>query len=178
MSEFLERPPGRDEYQPFYAGYVGNVPAGSILDTLESQRASLIGLLAEWTDDAGPFRYAEGKWSVNEVLGHVMDAERVFCTRALAFARADRGAYPGMDQDEWVVAGRFDRHRLAELVRDFDAVRRSTQRFFASLAEDEWPRRGVASDVEFSVRALAWIIAGHERHHTTVLRERYLPALP
>jgi hypothetical protein len=83
-----------------------------------------------------------------------------------------------MDQDAWVAEARFDQRRLTDLVDDFDAVRLATVRQFAGLAEDEWPRRGTASGVEFSVRALAWIIAGHERHHVTVLRERYLSARP
>jgi hypothetical protein len=175
---FLTQRPEPDEYQPFYAGYIATAPDGSILATLEEQRRTTVGLLAEFDEATGNFRYAPGKWSVKEVLGHLVDSERVFAGRALAFARADRGHCPGMDQDAWVSEARFDRRRLTDLVDDFDAVRVATIRLFAGLAEDEWPRRGIGSGVEFSVRALAWIIAGHERHHVTVLRERYLSARP
>jgi len=118
-------------------------------------------------------RYAPGKWSVKEVVGHVTDAERVFGYRALRIARADTTPMPGFDENAWVPAANFDRRSMPELVAGYQAVRAATVALFSSFDEEALTRRGTANDQEVSVRALAHIMAGHELHHMTILRERY-----
>jgi hypothetical protein len=167
------RPPA-DEYAPFYAGYISLVPDGDVLGLLEEQRRDTLALLAELPEERGGHRYGPGKWSLKEVLGHVIDGERVFSYRALHFARGDRSPLPGMDQDPYVEAGRFGERSLADLIAEYDLVRRSTLALLRPLDAQAWGRRGVASGAEVTVRALAYIIAGHERHHLKILRERYL----
>src|SRR4029077_5181557 len=119
-------------------------------------------------------RYAPGKWSIKEVIGHVSDAERVFSHRALRFARGDRTRLPGFDEKAYTPAGRFDARPLPDLAAELDAVRHATIALFAGLDSEALARRGPANNKEVSVRALAYIIAGHERHHVGILRERYL----
>jgi uncharacterized damage-inducible protein DinB len=119
-------------------------------------------------------RYAPGKWTVNEVIGHVIDAERIFATRALRFARGDQQPLPGFEQDDYVRAAKSDGYPLAELASELDVLRQATIFFFRHLDEEAWMRKGIASGAEVTVRALAYIIAGHELHHRQLLRTRYL----
>ena len=120
------------------------------------------------------YRYAPGKWSINEVLGHVIDSERIFAVRALRFARADAAPLPGFEQDDYVRSASFDSCSLADLAAELEAVRRSTVFLVRHLSEEAWMRSGIADNAEVSVRALAYIIAGHELHHREILRSRYL----
>ena len=169
--------PEETEYAPYYGKYIALVPDGDLIDVLAGQiedTARLVGGVAE--RDAG-YRYADGKWSIKEVLGHLADAERVFAYRALRFARGDATPLPGFDENAFVAHARFDARRLGELVGELRAVRAATVALFAGLAPDELARRGVANQTEMSVRAIAYVIAGHERHHGAILRERYLAAL-
>ncbi len=170
--------PDPDEYAPYYAGYIAGIPDGDILATLEAQGETTAGLLAGIPEERGDHRYAPGKWSLKEVVGHVNDAERVFALRALAFARGERAALFGMEQDEWVAAAGFDRRTVRSLAEEFRAIRLATLHLFRGLAPEDWARRGTASGVRFTVRAIPWILAGHERHHVHVIRERYLAARP
>ena len=124
--------------------------------------------------EKGDYRYAPGKWSIKELLGHVIDGERIFAYRALRFGRNDQTALNGFEQDDYVAAGAFDKRELSDLIDEFEEVRRATIHLFRGFDETAWTRRGVASENEVSVRALAYIIAGHELHHMGVLRERYL----
>ncbi len=167
--------PGPDEYAPYYAAYIAGIPEGDIVDRLENQGEATCRLLADVPEDRGNHRYAPGKWSLKEVLGHVNDVERVFALRALAFARGERAPLFGMEQDEWVAAAGFDRRTLRSLAAEFRAIRGATLHLLRGLAPGDWPRRGTASGVEFTVRAIPWILAGHERHHVAVIRDRYLP---
>ena len=169
--------PGRpkaDEYADYYGRYIGRVPEAPVLETLERQIAGTMELLRAVPEERGGHRYAPGKWSMKEVLGHVTDAERIFATRALCFARGEAQPLPGMEQDEYVAAAGFDRRPLAGILDELEAVRRASLALFAGLGPDDWMRRGVASGCTFTVRAMPWILAGHERHHVDVLRERYL----
>lgn len=166
--------PGAGEYAPFYDTYVSKVPEGDVLAILEEQRRATQALLAGIPERKALHRYAPGKWSVKEVVGHLMDSERVFCYRALRFARADAKPLQGFDEQTWVPAGKFDARPLAELAAEFDAVRRATIALFHGLDGAALARRGTANDQEISVRALAYIVAGHERHHVAILKERYL----
>src|SRR6202034_4604784 len=126
----------------------------------------------------GNFRYAADKWTVKEVVGHISDTERIFAYRALRLARADETALSGFEQDDYVLAGAFGERTLADLVEEFAFVRGATSALFHSLGEQAWLRRGIANKNEVTVRALAFIIAGHELHHRALLKERYFPAIP
>lgn len=169
--------PDDSEYNSYYQPYVAEVPEGGLLATLAAQRDSTAAVLAEIPEARAGYRYAAGKWSIKEVVGHVTDAERVFSYRALRIARADATPLPGFDENAWVPAGGFDRRTLADLAAELRAVRGSTLALFGGFDADAWPRMGTASGHPVSARALAWILAGHERHHLRVLRERYLPHL-
>jgi len=166
--------PEPSEYLAYYETYISKVPKGNLLNVLEDQRRETQQLLAGLQEAKALHRYAPGKWSIKEVLGHLTDSERVFCYRALAFGRADENPLPGFDEKAWVPAGRFDARPLQDLAAEFDAVRRATIALFSGLDAEALARQGTANNNAISVRALAWIIAGHERHHLTVLRERYL----
>jgi uncharacterized damage-inducible protein DinB len=174
MTAALIPRPDATEYAPFYGNYIGKVPDGDLLKILEQQRREMQALLARIPEAKALHRYAPGKWSIKEVVGHIMDAERVFCYRALRFARADTKPLQGFDENAWVPAGKFDARSLADLAAELDAVRGSTIALFRGCDADALARRGSANNQEISVRALAYIVAGHERHHMAILRERYL----
>ncbi len=166
--------PGADEYAPFYAGYVAGVPDGELLVLLRDQLAETEALLREFTGARADHRYAPGKWSVKEVVGHMADAERIFAYRALRFARGDRTPLPGFDENDYVSGSNSSARALPEIAGELRSVRMASITLFAGLSEEALMRRGAANNNEVSVRALAWIIAGHERHHARILRERYL----
>lgn len=166
--------PEPQEYAPFYAGYVAKVIGDDPLVPLREQRDGALALLRGLGEERGDHRYAPGKWSVKELLGHVVDTERVFAYRALCIARGEAQNLPGFDQDTYVAAARFDQRRLASLVEEYESVRQATLTLFASFTETEWRREGTANGRDVSVRALAFITAGHEAHHLGILRDRYL----
>ncbi len=166
--------PGSDEYAPFYAGYVAGVPDGELLMLLRDQLAETEALLREFTGARADHRYAPDKWSVKEVVSHMVDAERIFAYRALRFARADRTPLPGFDENDYVRGSNASSRALPEIAGELRSVRMASITLFAGLSEEALLRRGPANGKEVSVRALAWIIAGHERHHARILRERYL----
>ncbi|MGC2274213.1 MAG: DinB family protein [Candidatus Sulfotelmatobacter sp.] len=165
--------PQPGEYAPYYDRYISLVRGEDILGTLDEQRRQTMSLLCGRDDDDGDFRYAPGKWSAKEVLGHVCDTERIFAYRALRIARADSTPLEGFEQDDYVRNGPFAQRPLADLVEDFIAVRRATLSLLRNLDEAAWMRRGIANKNEVTVRALAYIIAGHELHHRRILEEKY-----
>jgi hypothetical protein len=173
MAPTLQRPL-EDEYAPYYANYISQVPDGDVIRTLTKQIDETQALIKSIPEDRGGHRYAPDKWSIREVIGHLIDSERIFAYRALRFARADVNPLAGFDQDEYVRASGSDRRSLAELASEFEYVRRSTIAMLGSFDDLAAERRGKANNNEVSVRAIAWIIAGHERHHLRILRERYL----
>ncbi len=166
--------PESSEHDPYYATYVALVPDGDVVRTLEEQLIESLDLLGGLTESQGAHRYLPEKWSVRESVGHISDSERVFAYRALRFARGDETAVAGFDQDAFMAHATFHLRSLASVVEEFAAVRRASLALFASLTPDEWSRRGPANNATVSVRALAWIIAGHERHHRQILHARYL----
>jgi len=174
MSNSFATKPASSEYAPHYERYVTLVPETSIIETLRHEMEDTLVFIHSLSDEIGNHRYAAGKWSIKEVIGHVIDTERIFCYRALRFARNDKTALPGFDQDAFVKNAHFDQRQLTDLAREYEQVRKATIEFFQFLAEEAWNRRGIANNAEASVRALAWIIAGHEMHHKQVLRTRYL----
>jgi hypothetical protein len=165
--------PGPDEYAPYYEKYVSLISEDDVLATLEKQPPGLVALLSARNEADGDLRYAAGKWSVKEVLGHVIDTERVFGYRALRIARNDQTPMEGFEQDDYVKYGPFGQCSLAALVAEFKSVRLATLSLFRGLHEAAWVRRGVANKNEVSVRAIAYIIAGHELHHKKILQEKY-----
>jgi uncharacterized damage-inducible protein DinB len=166
--------PDSTEYLPYYARYISLVAAGDVLQSLASQMRETQTVLRAIPASMSTHRYAPGKWSVNQLLGHVIDSERIFAGRALRFARADSSPLPGFEQDDYVANASFDAYPLRELAAELDVVRQSTLQLFLHLQEDAWLRRGTANGAEVSVRALAYIIAGHELHHRAILQEKYL----
>jgi hypothetical protein len=168
--------PLHSEYDAYYQPFMQLVPELPILQVLEEQRHEIMGLLGSLDHAMADFRYGPEKWSVKEVLGHVIDTERIFGARALCFARGEARPLPPFDQDEYVRSAGFDVRALASLSQEFEAVRRSTECLFTGFDEEQWDRGGVANDVHMTVRAIAYIVAGHAAHHMRVLRERYLSA--
>jgi uncharacterized damage-inducible protein DinB len=165
--------PDPSEHAPYYGKYIALVPDGDVVATLETQGSETGRLLAALSEQQASYRYAPGKWSVKEVIGHVADSERIFAYRALRIARGDRTPIEGFEQDDYVRGAQFDRLSIADLAAEFAAVRQATLRLFESLSPEAWTRRGIANQNEVSVRALAYMIAGHELHHRQVLREKY-----
>ncbi|HEX3354551.1 MAG TPA: DinB family protein [Terriglobales bacterium] len=170
------RKPDSNEYAPYYQKYISLVPDADILTTLETQGRQTGALLSARKESDGDFRYAPGKWSLKEALGHVFDTERVFAYRALRIARNDQTPMEGFEQDDYVKFGPFGQRSLASLIEEFDSVRKASVALFRGLDEPAWTRRGVANKNEVSVRALAYMMAGHELHHRRIFQEKYFSA--
>jgi hypothetical protein len=173
MNQSVNRP-ATNEYVPDFEKYVSLVPEGDLFRTLEQQLEETLALLRAIPEAQADSRYAPGKWSIKELVGHLIDSERIFAYRALRFSRNDSTQLPGYEQDDYIRTAAFDRCRLIDLASEFEHVRRSSLYMFRHLEEEAWQRRGIANDAEISVRALAYIIAGHELHHMGILRTRYL----
>jgi uncharacterized damage-inducible protein DinB len=171
----MKRPAG-NEFLPYYAQYINKVGEGDIVTLLSRQIGDTTALIAKIPDAKRGHRYAEGKWSIAEVIGHIIDTERIMSGRALRFARNDKQPLPGFEQDDYIAAARFNDIPLAELAAELEAVRQSTCAFLKHVNDQESQRTGTANGAEVSVRALAYIMAGHELHHRGVLEERYLKA--
>ncbi|MBX0289370.1 DinB family protein [Hymenobacter sp. HSC-4F20] len=170
--------PGAAEYAPYYDTYIRLIPEGhNPLQQLQEQPTVLKQLLQGLTDEQARLRYAPGKWSIKESLVHVLDTERIFAYRALRIARGDTTPLPGFEQNDYVPASGADERSLADILREYDAVRAATLSFFSSLRPEDYERTGTASTFPVSVRALAYMVPGHEAHHLRLLTERYLPLL-
>jgi hypothetical protein len=165
--------PRPDEHSAYYGAYIARVDGDDAGPALESQLTAMTRTLGAFSESMALHRYAPGKWSVKEVVGHLCDSERVFAYRALRFARADATPLPGFEEDLYVPAGRFDARPLPDLLDELQVVRSATLSLFRSFDEVALSRRGIASDRLISVRALAWVVAGHVAHHAAVLRDRY-----
>jgi hypothetical protein len=166
--------PDRTEAADYYFTYIDKVGSGDIRDILDAQLPETLDLLQSISDEQSLRRYAAEKWSIRQVVSHVNDAERLFVFRALWFARGFDSSLPSFDQNTAVSAAGADERSWHSHVEEFRAVRSSTLAFFRNLPAEAWTRRGVASGHPFSVRALAYITAGHVVHHATILRQRYL----
>ncbi len=170
--------PEPTEYAPYFEKYVSKVQGGDILSLLESQRLQTAQLFAASSERDGNFRYAPDKWTIKEIVGHLSDSERIFSYRALRIARGDQTPLPGFEQDDYVKMGNFAEQALADLVQEYGLIRVSTLALLRSFDAEAWERRGTASEKPITVRALAFVIAGHELHHREILNERYFPAIP
>ena len=172
MAFTLSRP-GAEEHSPYYSRYIDLVPEGNLVDLLVEQQLDTLGMLRRVDEGRGTYAYAPGKWTIKEVIGHMSDAERVFSYRALRFARGDATPLASFDENTYVPAGRFNDRRVGSLIDEFQSIGAATVHLFRYLSDEELMRSGVASGNPISVRALGYIIAGHERHHANLLRERY-----
>ncbi len=166
--------PEKTEYAPYYETYVSLVKETDIVATLQNQLSEMQNLLAGISEERGAFAYATGKWTIKEVIGHLSDGEKIFAYRALRISRADQTPMEGFEQNGYVENADFNARKLTDLAEEFTLLRRANILFFKSLTAEAWRRRGTASEAEVSVRALAYIMVGHVRHHANILRSRYL----
>ena len=165
--------PTEKDYAPYYKGYIDKIKEDDINNILRDQVASISEFFKSVSEEKGNYAYAEGKWSVKEVLGHMIDTERIFAYRALCIARGEKQSLPGMEQDDYVREGSFNKRGLSDLANEFTLVRKANLALFNSFSEDELNSRGIASNNGVTVRAILFIIAGHAMHHITILREKY-----
>lgn len=169
----LMNPPDPNEYNPYYGRYVSLVQDDDIIDMLGSQPTRIQDLLKGVPEEKGKYRYEDGKWSVKELLGHLLDGERIFAYRVLRISRGDETPIEGFEQDGYIENANSDDRSFAELLEEFTLLRRANMLLFNNLDDAGWARTGTASDSKVSVRALAYIMAGHIEHHLVILKERY-----
>lgn len=174
MSRSTPGRPDPSEYPSYSQIYIDTVQGGDILGAFSEQLESTLSLLANVDDQvASTFAYAPGKWTIKQVLGHIIDTERVFAYRALRISRNDSTPLPGFEQDDYVAFAGSNERSLAGLLDEFKAVRQSTMALFRNIPKDAWLRRGSANNFDVSVRGIAFQAAGHEAHHVKILREKY-----
>jgi hypothetical protein len=173
MSTLRVPRPATDEAAAYYQTYIAEVGGDNVGEQLVEQLSQVERLLSSLDDAAALSRYAPGKWSIKELLGHLNDAERIFSYRLLRISRGDSTPLPGFDQNPYVVAGRFDERPLLDLVGEFRAIRLCTVALASGIPAPAWSQRGVASENSVTARALLYIIVGHVAHHLLILRDRY-----
>lgn len=166
--------PEPTEYDPYYERYISLVKTDDIVATLQKQAQETRDLLGKLTADQSEFRYAAGKWSVKEVLGHVNDTERIMAYRVLRIARGDQTPIEGFEQDDYIAGGKFGRRTLDDLLQEFMTIRNATIQLIRHLDAETAERRGTANHKQISARAVVYVIAGHELHHRRILQEKYL----
>ena len=171
------RRPQSDEHAPYYRGYVDRVPDGDVIAQLEVQVEGTCAALEGLDEEQAAFRYAPGKWSLKELLGHVVDTERIFQGRFLRIGRGDETPLPGFDQDPYIESAGFDRRSMGDLLAEYRSVRAATLTLLRSADAEACDRSAVVSGAPMVACTIPWILAGHELHHLDVVRERYLPAL-
>jgi hypothetical protein len=162
-----------DEYAAFFERYVGLITEPDVIQVLARQKEEMTTLLSGLSESRAGYRYEPGKWSIREVLGHVIDSERVFGFRAVCIARGEKAPLPGFDENDYAAQSGADEVPFSELLEEFLSLRKSHEAMFRHLPAEAWLRLGTANSKPVSVRALAYIIAGHPRHHMMILRERY-----
>ena len=166
--------PEKIEYAEFYAGYVALVEETDIIAALQNQITDLQKLCAGVSPEKENFRYAENKWSIREMLGHIVDGERVFSYRALRISRGDQTLLAGFEENFYVANSNFSNVKLADTLEEFSLLRQSNVQMFKNLTDEMWAKTGTASNATVSVRALAYLMVGHIRHHANILQTRYL----
>lgn len=174
MSAHLTLRPGPAEHAPFYAGYVAKVPDGHVVTALVQSAEDAARLLGGLPDQVASFAYAPGKWTLREVVQHCTDAERIFACRALRIGRGDTTELPGWNEQAYAPLSGANDRTLHSLTAELLSVREASVTLFEGLPEEAWPRRGRANGHDVTVRAIAWITAGHLLHHLDIIRERYL----
>jgi uncharacterized damage-inducible protein DinB len=174
MSYPLIQTPGNDEFAPYYKPYIALVNSNDLLGFFRSQTNTLAALLREVPEEKYHYRYAEGKWTVLDVAQHIIDSERIFAYRLLTFARGDKTELPGFEENEYAKAADTSSRSIESMIKEYKSVRSATLTLFESLQENDLVKRGTAFNKSVTVRALGYIMAGHELHHINVIRERYL----
>ena len=162
--------PEESEYTPFARAYVDGVEGAALVPALASQLSDFVTLAASLD---GSHRYAPGKWTVKELVGHVNDTERIFAYRTLCVGRGDQTPFPGFEQDDYIAGADFNTRTLADLLEEFRLIRESSLCLVRQMPARAWLRRGTVSGYSVTARGLAWTLAGHERHHYRILREKY-----
>ena len=166
--------PEMNEFDPYYNTYISLVEGDSVYEMLETQPDELKGIFREIPDDRGSFAYAEGKWTIKELLSHMIDGERIFAYRILRISRGDETPIEGFEQDGYIENSNANNRYFADLLEEFDLQRRSNINMLRNLSDEAARRMGTASDKTISARALVYIMAGHIQHHINILRDRYL----
>lgn len=174
MSVWDNEFPASSEYAHYYGSYVAHVPKKNIIDTLNAQMHEFYTFINSIPGEKAFFAYEEGKWTIKQIVGHIIETERVFAYRALAFSRRDKNAMPSMDQDDYVRYANHNSRTLQNLANEYLAVRISNIHLFQNMTKEMLSLKGIASGVEFTVRSIPFIIAGHQEHHTDIIKERYL----
>ena len=166
--------PKSGDYDPYFERYIKLVEGDDIIKILYEQNKITRELINSISDHKGNYRYADGKWTIKEVIGHILDAERILAYRALRLARGEKKSLPGYDHDDYVREGNFNSRDLLELSLEFKWLRESNLLLFKSFSEEMLCKRGLADEASVTVLALLYIIAGHEKHHFNMLEEKYL----
>lgn len=168
------RRPGKDEYLSFYQSYIQTVPEGDLIEIMRDNLETTLKLLWSVSEEKSTFRYADGKWTIRELLGHMIDAERVFSYRALRFSRNDQTDLQGFDENVFIANSNYNNRTFSSIINEFEHLRKANIILFSGLTEEMWEFIGTANKGVVSVRALGCIIIGHENHHIRILKERYL----
>lgn len=174
MIENISERPDQSEYASYYEQYVSLVPETDYVQASAKQLTDTFALLRSIPEESGDKSYEPGKWSIKELIGHMLDTERVFVYRAFNFARGCALPLPGFDQDAFAKVANYSGYKLSDLIDEYEHLRKGNLSLFRHLKKEDWSREGVASDCKFTARAVAFIILGHERHHLNVLKARYL----
>ncbi|MBU2494303.1 MAG: DinB family protein [Bacteroidetes bacterium] len=169
--------PSENFYPEYYQRYTSIVPDGDIFEILVSNKNQINNLLSGLSDKQAEYKYAEGKWSIKEVLGHIIDTERIFADRALRIARNDKTDIPQFDHDAYVKEGDFNTQGITALIEQYNAVHQASILLFKSLSDEAWERIGLSGGKNFIVKCFPFILAGHELHHLTIIKERYIPGI-
>lgn len=174
MSVWDREYPTKNEYAHYYAGYVSHVPKENIIETLKTQMHEVYTFINSIPGDKAFSSYQEGKWTIKQVIGHMIETERVFAYRALAFSRRDPSPLPSMEQDDYVKYSNYNSRTIHNLANEYLAVRISSTHLFQNMSKEMISLKGTASGVEFTVRSIPFIIAGHELHHIDQIKKKYL----
>jgi hypothetical protein len=166
--------PRPHEYPVYFKRYISLVPDGEVLDTLEDLEQETLLILDRISEEVGAYRYDPEKWSVKEVIGHVIDTERVFTSRALFFARDNTVHLPGFDQDEFAKNAKYHDRSILDLSEEYRVTRENTLILFKTFDESVMLNLGTVSDYKMSLRTIPYILAGHELHHRNIIEQRYL----
>ncbi|MFN3872961.1 MAG: DinB family protein [Ignavibacterium sp.] len=166
--------PAKTDYADYYQKYIDLIDGEDIINILSSLSKECSEVFNSFPKGKGDYSYAEGKWSIKEVIGHMMDTDRIFAYRALAISRGEKQPLPSFDQDEYVRNGKFNLRELADLTYEYRLLRESNLLLFKGLDQSVYSNRGIAAGNEVTVLALMWMIAGHQKHHLNILREKYL----
>ncbi len=166
--------PNPGDYDPYFERYIKLVEDDNIIKILYEQNKTTREKIKSISDYKGNYRYADGKWTIKEVVGHILDSERILAYRALSLARGEKKSLPGFDHNDYVREGNFNRRELLELSFEFKLLRESNLLMFKNFSEEMLCKKGLANEASVTVLALLYIIAGHEKHHLNVLEEKYL----